>query len=272
MSCPDLSIIVTSYKNPELLRLCLQSIEANAADIAYEVIVADSETEEATEMMMREDFPQMKFFPFYRNVGLARLLEKAITSVRGEYVLYMNGDIIVRPGSIEKLLAAIRKDPSIGIIGPKLLNFNSTFQYSCFRFYRPSTILYRRTVLRYLPWAKKHLAWFLMKDYDHKEPREVDWIMGSVLLAKKSVIDTVGIMDTSFFMYMEDVDWCRRFWEAGYKVVYYPYSEMFHYHGKGSAKGGFIQSLLFNRLTWHHIRSAFIYFQKYSGKKLPKHG
>ncbi len=271
MNTPELSIIVTSYKNPELLRLCLESIRKNIRDIAYEIIVADSATEETTEMLMREDFPEVTFFPFRENVGLARLLEKSITAAKGTYVLYMNGDIIVNPGSVEKLLDFLKSRPDVGLVGPKLLNFNGTFQYSCFRFYRPSTILYRRTLLRHLPFAKRHLDWFLMKDYDHEEPREVDWIMGSVLLAPKAAIDKVGVMDTTFFMYMEDVDWCRRFWEAGYKVVYYPHSEMYHYHGKGSARGGFFQALFSNRLTWHHIRSAVIYFMKYAGKPRPIH-
>jgi GT2 family glycosyltransferase len=271
MSSPELSVIVTSYKNPELLRLCLESLKKNDVGLSYEIIVCDSATEEATEILMREEFPEVKFFPFLENVGLARLLEKAIASSTGAYILYMNGDIVVTPGSVGKLLDYLKEHPDIGLVGPKLLNFNGTFQYSCFRFYKPITILYRRTFLKHLPFAKRHLDWFLMKEFDHQDSKEVDWIMGSVLLMSRKAVDRVGSMDTAFFMYMEDVDWCRRFWEAGYKVVYYPHSEMFHYHGKGSARGGFFRSLLFNRLTWYHIKSAIRYFWKYLGKPAPEH-
>jgi GT2 family glycosyltransferase len=72
-------------------------------------------------------------------------------------------------------------------------------------------------------------------------------------------------------MYFEDVDWCRRFWENQYKVVYFPHSQMYHYHGRGSAGRSIIGSLLSNRLTWWHIKSAIKFFWKYRGKSLPKH-
>ena len=114
----------------------------------------------------------------------------------------MNGDIVVTPGSVADLLSYIKAHPDAGLVGPKLLNFNGTFQYSCFRFYKPVTILYRRTFLNRLPFAKRHLDWFLMKEFDHGDTKDVDWIMGSVLLTSRKAVDKVGSMDTAFFMYM----------------------------------------------------------------------
>lgn len=267
----DLSIIITSYKNPELLKLCIDSIERNIHGLDFEIIVADSATEEDTEIMMREDYPKIRFHAFKKNVGFQALLEKGIKESKEEYLLLINGDIIITEGSVEKLLNYIKADPEIGMIGPKLLNFNETLQYSCFRFYKPLTIIYRRTFLGRFSFAKKHLDWFLMRDYDHKKAQEVDWLMGSALLVSRKAIEKVGLMDPQFFMYMEDVDWCRRFWENGYKVIYYPESRMFHYHGKGSARGGFLRSLFSNKLTWIHILSAMKYFKKYYGKANPQH-
>lgn len=267
----ELSIIVTNYKNPELLKVCLDSIRKYATGIAYELIVADSATEEDTELLMREDFPDCKFFPFKDNVGFQALLKKGIEHSEGKYILLLNGDIIVTLDAIQQMLAYIKANSSVGMVGPKLLNFNGSLQHSCFRFYKPITIVFRRTFLGNLPFAKKHLDWFLMKDYDHKQPRQVDWLMGSAMLISRQAIDEVGLMDPRFFMYMEDVDWCRRFWEKGFSVVYYPLAQMHHYHGKASAKGGLIYSLLFNRLTWVHISSAITYFKKYWGKPIPEH-
>lgn len=266
-----LSVCISNYRNPELLRLCLDSVKNNIGSIEHEVIVADSATQEDTEIMMREDYPEVTFFPFRENVGFQVLVKKEIEASRGEYVLLLNGDVIVTRNSVEKLLDFMQHNPLIGIIAPKLLNFNETLQYSCFRFYNPLTIIYRRTFLGKFKFAQKKLDWFLMKDYDHKSLKEVDWLMGSALLISKKAITEVGYMDPQFFMYMEDVDWCRRFWEKGYKVMYFPDAVMYHYHGKGSAKGGVLRSLLFNRLTWTHIASAVKYFYKYRGKALPKH-
>lgn len=265
----DLSIIVTSYKNPQLLRVCLDSIKQCSQGIAYELIVADGQTEEETEMMMREEYPEVKFFPFEKNVGFQALLKKGIDNSSGEYLLLLNGDIIATPGSIAELLRYIKENSEVGMVGPKLLNFNGTLQYSCFRFYQPITIAYRRTFLGKFKFAKKHLDWFLMKDYDHQQYRDVDWLMGSAMMVSRKAIEKVGLMDPRFFMYMEDVDWCHRFWRHGFKVIYNPQAVMHHYHGKGSAKGGVIRSLLFNKLTWTHIASAVKYFRKYWGQKSP---
>ncbi len=266
----EISIAINNYKNPELLRLCIESIKKNVStDVDYEIIVADSATEEVTEIMMREDFPEIKFFSFKKNVGFRVMVEKGIKESQGEYILLLNGDILVTPNAIEKLLAFIKSNSKIGIVGPKLLNFNGSFQYSCFRFYKPLTILYRRTFLGKFKFARRHLNWFLMKEYNHREPKEVDWLMGSALLVSRRAIDKVGFMDEKFFMYMEDVDWCRRFWENNFKVIYYPQAEMLHYHGEGS-RGGFWQSIFANRLTRAHISSGFWYFWKYHGKNNPR--
>lgn len=267
----ELSIAINNYKNPELLRLCLDSIKTNVQGIDHEIIVADGATEETTEMMMREDFPEVKFFSFQKNVGMQALLRKGLEVSVGEYILLLNGDIIVTENAVKDMLDFIRADHNIGMVGPRLLNFNGTIQYSCFRFYKPITIFYRRTILKNFKFAKKHLAWFAMEEYDHLAPKEVDWLMGSAMLISRKALKTVGPMDKRFFMYMEDVDWCRRFWEAGYKVIYYPKASMFHYHGKGSGKAGFLRSIMSNRLTWIHISSALKYFIKYWGKPIPKH-
>lgn len=267
----DLSIAINSFKNPELLKLCIESIESNVSDIDYELIVVDSNTEEDTEILMRENYPGIKFIPFKKNVGFQMLLNKGMKESRGKYILFLNSDILVTMNSVGSLLGFIKENPGVGIAGPQLLNFNGTLQYSCLRFYQPATIIYRRTFLGKLGFAKKHLDWFLMKDYDHKKPKEVDWLMGSALMVSKDAVNKVGFMDHRFFMYMEDVDWCRRFWENGYKVAYFPDSKMHHYHGRGSARGGFFRSLFFNKLTWIHIFSAIKYFKKYRGKPLPEH-
>jgi len=268
----ELSIAINNYRNPELLKLCIDSVKKSVLDVEYEIIVADSETGEETEMMMREDYPDVKFFPFKENVGFQAMLKKGIKESFGKYILLLNGDIIVAPDSIQKLVSYAKGNPEIGMVGPKLLNFNGTLQYSCFRYYNLLTIIYRRiTFLQKFGFVKKHLDWFSMKDYDHENLKEVDWLMGSAMMVSRIAVEKVGPMDSRFFMYMEDVDWCRRFWENGFRVVYYPFSVMNHYHGKGSDKGGFFYSIFFNRLTWTHINSAIKYFLKYWGKEAPKH-
>ena len=272
METKELTIAVNGYKNPELLRLCLDSIfrEMNGKSIDYEVLVTDSATEEDTEMLMRESFSQVRFFPFAKNVGFKAMVNTSLKEAYGKYIFLINSDIVLTADAVPKMLEYLKSHPDIGILSPKQMNFNGTLQQSCFRFYRPETVLFRRTWIGRLPFGKKHLDWFMMKEYDHEEPKAVDWVMGSAMLVSRDAANTVGPMDSRFYMYMEDVDWCRRFWENKLKVVYYPLATVYHYHGKGSAKGGFLGSLFSNRLTWYHIESAVKYFMKYRGKPLPK--
>lgn len=267
-----LTVAVNSYKNPELLKLCLHSVleSAKHVDADVELLVADSATEEDTEMLMREEFPDVRFFPHTKNVGMGALVNACIREARGEYIFLLNYDITLQKDTLARLLEFMERNPNIGLSGPKLMNFDGSLQYSCFHYYRLQTVLYRRTPLKLLPFAKKHLDWFTMKEADHGRALDVDWIMGSALFVRKSAMEKVGEMDGRFFMYMEDVDWCRRFWEKGYRVVFFPGAGAYHYHGKGSARGGLLYSIFFNRLTWVHIRSALKYFWKYRGKKSPR--
>lgn len=267
----ELSIIITSYKSPELLKVCIESVKKNLTLPSYEIIVSDSATEEATELMMREEYPEIKFISTRDNVGFQEVVRKGYEQSLGQYILILNGDIIVTKNAIENLLKFVKTHPDAGIVGPRLLNFNETLQYSCCRFYSPLTIVYRRTFLGKLGFAKRHLDRFLMKDFDHNSTKEVDWLMGSALMTCRQAIEKVGLMDSRFTMYMEDVDWCRRFWEHGYKVIYFPHSNMYHYHGRGSAGKNILLSLFANRLAWIHIASAVKYFWKYAGKKIPSH-
>jgi len=263
----ELSIIVTSYKNPPVLRLCLESLRKNVLCKNYEILVLDSSTEEDTEMMMREDFPDVKFFPFKNNLGFSKLVNNGLKKTKGDYILILNADIIIEKKSADILLQQLKNNPSIGIIGPKLLNFDGKVQPSCFKFYTPSIIIYRRTFLGRFQFAKRKINKFLYKDKDLEKPQEIDWIMGSAIMTIRRAFEKVGLMEENFgFMYFEDVDWCRRFWEKGFKVVYYPHAKMFHYHGKGSASQSALKAVLFNRLTREHVKSALKYFWKYLGK------
>lgn len=266
----DLSIIVTSYKNHSVLRLCLESLKKNVFSENYEILVLDSATEEDTEMMMREEFPGTKFFPHEKNVGFAKLVNNGLKKAAGKFILVLNADIIIEKKSVDILLQEFKKDPHLGLVGPKLLNFDGKTQHSCFRFYTLPLIIYRRTFLGKFRFARRKIDNFLYKDKDLEKPQEVDWLMGSAMMTTRKASENVGPMEEKFgFMYFEDVDWCRRFWEKEYRVVYCPHARMFHYHGKGSASQSVFKAILLNRLTREHIKSAAKYFWKYLGKSNP---
>lgn len=267
-----LSVIVNHYRTPEVLKICLKSIKENLSDASFdwEIIVTDSATIEKTEEMMEENFPDAVFIPAKENIGFGKSINIAVKKARGEYFFIVNADILIeQEKAIEKMLSYMEKNSDVGMVGPKLLNVNNTVQQSCFRFYTPLTVICRRTALGKTFFGKKILNYFLMKDVfgkeEIKEPIPVDWLMGSAMLVRKSDLEKVGVFDENFFMYFEDVDWARRFWENGLKVVYFPKSVMYHYHFQSSKKKSLFDSLL-SKYARIHIKSALKYFIKYKFK------
>ncbi|MCK4592794.1 glycosyltransferase family 2 protein [Candidatus Parcubacteria bacterium] len=267
-----LSVIVNHYRTPEILRICLRSIKENLknADFDWELIVTDSATIEKTEEMMEDQFSNVIFIPAKENIGFGRSINIAVKKAKGDYFFIVNADILIEEEkSIEKMLEYIEKNKDVGMVGPKLLNVNNTVQQSCFRFYTPLTVICRRTILGKTSFGKKILGRFLMNDIFSKEnvtePIPVDWLMGSAMMIRKSDLEKVGVFDESFFMYFEDVDWARRFWENGLKVIYFPNSVMYHYHFQSSKKKSLFDSLL-SKYARIHIKSALKYFMKYKFK------
>jgi len=267
---PELSIIITSYKNPAVLRLCLESLKKNVLCENFEILVLDSATEESTEILMREEFSGISFFPHSKNVGFAKLVNQGLKNAKGDFMLVLNADIVIEKRSVDILLEYLKNSPDVGVVGPKLINFDGKIQPSCFQFYTPLVILYRRTSLGKMKFAQKKINQFLYKNRDSEQSQEVDWLMGSAMMTSKKAFSKVGLMEENFgFLYFEDVDWCRRFWENGFKVVYHPYAKMFHYHGKGSASMSAAKAIFLNKLTREHIKSGLKYFWKYLGKPNP---
>lgn len=260
----DISLVIINYKTPEILNLAIKSLKSTISGIRYEIIVVDVESDYATEYSVKDNFPDVIFLPIKKNAGYSKSVNAGLgkSDPSSRYIFILNADIIAKPDSVNKLFAYMEAYPDVGIAGPELLNFNNTFQNSYFRFYTPGIILYRRTFMRNFSFAQKALNDFLAKDTDHNQIQAAEWLMGSALFIRRSALKKVGLMDERFFMYFEDVDWCRRFWNNGYGVAYFPESKMMHYHGKqssGSAKYALI-----------HIISAIKYFWKYRGKPIPK--
>jgi GT2 family glycosyltransferase len=199
---------------------------------------------------------------------LAAAVNQGIARAMGEYILMLNPDVITFPGAVQTLIAFLDRNPRVGIAGGKLLSPNSKLQHSAFRFYRPSTVLYRRTWLGATNHGQQEIKRFLMKDFDHDHVQPVEWLMGSCYMLRSAAIKEVGGMDERFFLYFEDVDWCRRFWEKGWQVVYVPEARFSHFHQRRSRSHQWL-GIFTNWTTREHILSALKYFWKYRNRPAP---
>ncbi len=256
-------MIIVHYRTPELLKLCLDSIRKTSSGIDYETIIVDSATSRKSAELVKETFPGAIFLPYKENLGYSRGVNAGIQKAKGDYFLILNPDVILTEGSAAKMLNYIKKYPDIGMLGPKMLNFNGTTQGTYFSFYKPITIIARRTFLgRFKPF-KKALYDFLMADSDTNKIQTPDWLMGSAIIVSRRAVEKAGGMDERFFMYFEDVDWARRFWHNDFKVVYYPEATLYHYHQRESKSRLGLFDPIFNKKTRWHIRSAAKFFWKY---------
>ena len=267
-----LSIIVVHYRTPELLRLCLKNLKnvITKDGLETEVIVVDSGTTNTSKNLVLSEFPEFKHLPFKENLGFAKGVNQGINNSKGDFILITQPDVVITEKNIEPLINYLKENPGVGLIGPRLLNFDGTDQRSFFKFPKLVTLAYRRTFLKNLPFAKKELLRF---EYSDKltnnpglEPFEVDWLLGAVLITTRKAIEKVGGMDEKIFMYFEDVDWARRFWQNGYRVIYYPKVAMYHWLMRASSSFLGIFDPVFNKQTRIHIKSAIYYFLKW--KKL----
>lgn len=254
---PDLSILVVNWNVRDLLRRCLQSILANLPACQLEIIVVDNGSTDGSVEMVRTEFPQVHLIANPDNRGFPVANNQGLAVARGRYVLLLNPDTEVVGNALETMVAFADAHPDVGVVGPMLLNPDGTVQSSRRRFPTLLTAVFESTWLQ--PYAPRRLlARYYVLDRPDDEVQDVDWVTGAALMARREAIEQVGPLDEGFFMYSEELDWCRRFREAGWRVVYLPTARVIHYGGKSS------EQVLPARHI-HFQRSKIRYFRKYHG-------
>lgn len=260
---PELSIIIVHHRTPGFLKMCLKSLIPATAGIETELVIVDSSSTRESRDIIAELAPEAVLLASESNLGYSKGVNMGLERSSGDFILVLNPDVIINGDNLAKLLVFMKKHPDIGLAGPQLRHFNGNIQQSMFRFYRPATVVARRTLLGRLKLFRTILDDFVMADVNPEKIQTPDWIMGSVLMVSRQALNIVGPMDERFFMYFEDVDWARRFWHNGFKVVYYPKAFVYHYHGHASKTKLGVFDALFNKKTHWHILSAIKFFLKY---------
>ena len=254
----DLSIVIVTHNSLSLVEECLRSIEQYPPSFSFETIIIDNASTDGTPEMIAGKFENVRLVANDENTGYSRGVNQGIKLGSGRMILILNPDIVLREGSIDNLIAFMDKTPHAGIAASKLLYLDGRIQYSCRRFYTLQALIFRRTFLGKLLPRAKPLREHLMTDYDHEEVREVDWVTGACMLARREAIEKVGLMDERFFLYFEDIDWCYRMKNQGWSVFYVPQSVMIHRFERASAKSVFRKPFII------HLLSMLRYAEKWN--------
>ncbi|MFA6888202.1 MAG: glycosyltransferase family 2 protein [Candidatus Woesearchaeota archaeon] len=242
--------IVILHTNDKLIFQTLESV-FKTVKTEFECILVDNHTNQQQYDEIKKKYPQIKTIQNPANYGYARGINVGLKQAKGDFILALNPDIIVFDNTIDAMIIYMEKNKDVAILGPQLVNVDKTLQYSCRRFPQLSTMLFRRGPFKNN--VKKAIAEYEMHDIDHKKIQEVEWMCGGFLLIKNEVFQKIGFMDEFYFLYFDDVDFCRRAHTVG-KIVYYPESEAIHAASYESKKK-LIPLLI-------HLRSMCYYFFK----------
>ncbi len=251
---PDLSIVIVSYNTRDMLRDCLNSLPQGTEGLTTEIFVVDNNSPDDSIGMVRQEFPDVICIANKDNAGFTKANNQALRIAQGEIVVILNPDTETELRSLTTLVTFLREHPDVGAVGPKLLNSDGSLQHNGRRFPTPW-----REFLGHSGIANWNRANFDRKyEYGREDfdvLAEVDQVSGACMMVPKHVMDKVGMLSEDFYMYYEEVEWCWRIRQAGYKVFYVADSRVVH-HWMGSVRQ------VSHAMTARLFKSALTYYQK----------
>lgn len=262
-ACPDVSVVIVSFNTRDLLRECLQTVLSQEG-VSLEVIVVDNASRDKSAAMVRSEFPTVRVMESPVNLGFAAANNTALAEARGRYMVLLNSDAFLRPGTLAHAVARMDADLRVGLAGALLAGRDGSWQPSARLF--PS-LLNDLLTLTGLASRFPDSRLFGRVDRtwaDPKEETDTDWVPGAFSVIRREALDEVGYFDERFFLYYEEVDLCRRLKQAGYRIAYWPEMVVTHIGGESSRTiERFSLSSSGSQLTLWRMRSALIYYRKH---------
>lgn len=260
MDYMDVSVIIVSWKVRDLLRNCLQSIYKETKNLNFEVFVVDNNSGDGTSEMVLNEFSQVRLITNQKNLGFAKANNSAIKKSLGSTILLLNPDVKITDNAIKKSFDFLKSRNDIGIVGCKILNNDGSIQKSVRKF--PDLVSHVIILLKLHNFINnfRSIKKYYMLDFPGNKTRQVDQVMGAFYMIRRELIDQIGLLDGHFFVWYEEVDYCKRAIQAGWKTFFY--AETFIKHSKGQS---------FSRLKpmskqFILNRSMLYYFYKHHSK------
>ncbi|MGE7986545.1 glycosyltransferase family 2 protein [Lysinibacillus fusiformis] len=257
----DLSIVIVNYNTKKLTIDCIQSVIKSNLSFLYEIFVVDNASSDGSIVQIQNLFPQVHMISNKENVGFSKANNQAIRECNGRYVLLLNSDTIVNENTLDKIICFMDRETNIGAVGCEVNLADGTLDKACHRgFPMPEASFYYMTGLaKKFPNSPKYNSYH--KSYlNMKEIHDIDCLVGAFMMVRREVIEQVGLLDEEFFMYGEDIDWCYRIKEAGWRIVYNPTVSITHYKGASSRKKPF-------KIVYEFHRAMYLFHKKHYAKK-----
>ena len=255
---PLVSVVIVTFNSRDTVRACLASLAEERALGPLEVIVVDNASNDDTGYAVATEFPWVQLIVNRTNAGFARAINEGLAFARGDYLLLLNPDTVVPAGTIGRAVAELAAHPRVGMLGCKLVRPDGSFDHACKRGFPTvlSALYYFTGLAGHFPDSPR-FAQYTAAHLGIDETGRVDAINGAFMLVRRSAADDVGELDERYWLWAEDLDWCHRFWEKNWEVLYWPEVEVVHLK---SASVGEHRSL---RLNFAFHRSIWLFYKKH---------
>lgn len=270
-----LSIIIVNYNTYKLTKNTIDSCLAEPTCYPYEIFLVDNKSTDDSLEKLKEYFDKeisrgiIKVIANSKNDGFAKANNLAINEAKGDYILLLNSDTLVKQSTIDKCMDYMvdLKNADVGALGCKVSLANGELDKACKRsFPNPVNSFYKLFGIN----SNSNNNNYNLDYLDDDGVYEIDCLVGAFMLVRKSTIDDVGPLDDDYFMYGEDIDWCYRIKQAGWKIIYFGEAEILHYKG-GTSKGVSSKDLTNKKknpkLIYHFYKSMYIFYKKHYTKK-----
>ena len=251
-----LSIVIVNWNTGELLKKCVTSVFKYLKNVEFEVFVVDNNSKDKSLKNIKQvKEPALKIIQNKENLGFAKANNQAIRQAKGEYVLLLNPDTEFIDDSCKNILKYLDKNKKVGIAGCKLLFSNKKTQSSVRGFPSLSSQVLILLKLHHFRPNLKTLKDYYRVGFDYEKQQEVDQVMGAFFVIRKKLIEEIGCLDEKFYIWFEEVDYCLRAKKKGWKVVYFPQTQIVHHSGESFSKAKVIKKqLIFNRSLRYFFR------------------
>ena len=254
----DVSVCIVNLNAKQHLASCLNLLPESLGSCSYEVIIVDNNSQDGSQEFIQQEYPGFHLLINHRNEGYTQAINSAIRVSRGDYLAVLNPDSEPGPNSIFTLIEFLKMNENIGIVGPKVIARDGSFQRSCRRgVARPAAVFsYFLGLAKQYPNDQRFTGYHL-NHLDENEINEVSGVSGSCMVIRRKTLKDIGYFDEQFFAYQEDSDYCLRAKERGWKVYYNPHSIVKHRGGMGGANSVPMKAIF----EWH--RSYYRYYFKH---------
>ena len=262
----DLSVIIITWNMRSMLEGLLESLGRHTTGIVYETIVIDNASEDGTSEMVRKKFPSVRLVGNTENRGVAAARNQGFQLASGRYLMTLDADMLLVENSLATLVRFMDEMTNAGVCGCKLVATDGSVQPSARRFPTPAAFLMRR--LDVLPFVKNGsvLRRHEMAEWDRSDNRAVDYVIGACQVIRREAMEQVGVLDEHIFYGPEDLDYCLRMQNHGWKVFFVADTRIIHYEQRATRKR------LLSRLSLRHLAGIFYLFKKHKGRLTVHHG